>query len=73
VVTFATASIASLSEQLSGAPTGSVSLLLPASSDVSTSPGTLPDIGPFAALPEAPTAAAQVTLAATAAETPSYP
>jgi len=73
VDTFATASVASLSEQLSGTPTGSVSLLLPAASDVTTSPGTLQDIGPFAALPEAPTAAAQVTLTDTAGGTPSYP
>ena len=73
VDTFATASVASLSEQLSGTPTGSVSLLLPASSDVTTSPGTLQDIGPFAALPEASTAAAQVTLTGTAGGAPSYP
>jgi cellulose synthase/poly-beta-1,6-N-acetylglucosamine synthase-like glycosyltransferase len=73
VDTFATASVAFLSEQLSGTPTGSVSLLLPTSSDVTTSPGTLQDIGPFAAVPAAPTAAAQVSLAATAAGTPSYP
>ena len=39
VDTFATAAVTSLSEQLSGTPAGSVSLLLPASSSVTSRPG----------------------------------
>jgi hypothetical protein len=45
--TFAAAAVTSFSEHLSGAPTGSVSLLLPAASDVISTPGTLRRAGPF--------------------------
>jgi cellulose synthase/poly-beta-1,6-N-acetylglucosamine synthase-like glycosyltransferase len=49
VDTFATAAVTSMQEHLSGTPAGSVSLLLPAASDVTSTPGTLQRTGPFAA------------------------
>jgi cellulose synthase/poly-beta-1,6-N-acetylglucosamine synthase-like glycosyltransferase len=45
--TFAAATVTSLSEHLSGTPTGSISLLLPAASDVTSTPATLQRVGPF--------------------------
>ena len=59
---FATAVVASMAEQLSGTPTGSVSLLLPAAGDLASAPGTLQHAGPFAALSAAPTTRTYVTL-----------
>ena len=72
VDTFATAAVTSLSEQLSETPAGSVSLLLPASSSVTSTPATLQQAGPFAAVAEAPTAKASVTLGTTAGGAPAY-
>jgi hypothetical protein len=50
VDTFGTASVASVKEQLSGPPAGTVSLALPALSHVVTTPGALQRVGPFAGL-----------------------
>jgi hypothetical protein len=50
VDTFGAASVASFKEHLSGAPTGTVSLALPAVSDVVAAPGALQRVGPFAGL-----------------------
>ena len=72
VDTFATAAVTSLSGQLSETPEGSVSLLLPASSSVTSTPATLQHAGPFAAISEAPTAKAAVTLGAAADGTATY-
>jgi len=70
VDTFATAEVTSMSEQLAGKPTGSVSLLLPAAGDLTSAPGTLQNAGPFVSLSAAPIARAYVTLGA---GSPSYP
>jgi cellulose synthase/poly-beta-1,6-N-acetylglucosamine synthase-like glycosyltransferase len=59
VDTFATAVVTSFTERLSGAPTGSISLVLPAASDVASTPDTLQHAGPFDP-PRAPTTAAYV-------------
>ena len=48
--TFGSASVTSFKEQLSGTPTGTVSLALPAVSDVVSTPGALQRVGPFAGL-----------------------
>jgi cellulose synthase/poly-beta-1,6-N-acetylglucosamine synthase-like glycosyltransferase len=50
VDTFGAASVASFSEHLSGPPAGTVSLALPAVSDVVAAPGALQRVGPFAGL-----------------------
>ena len=67
---FATAEVTSISEQLAGKPTGSVSLLLPAAGDLTSTPGTLQQAGPFLQLSAAATARAYVTLGE---GSPSYP
>ncbi len=48
VDTFATGTVTSVEEHLSGTPTGSVSLVLPAASDVTNTPDALRRVGPFA-------------------------
>jgi cellulose synthase/poly-beta-1,6-N-acetylglucosamine synthase-like glycosyltransferase len=50
VDTFGTAAVASFKEHLSGTPTGTVSLALPALSHVVSAPGPLQRVGPFAGL-----------------------
>jgi cellulose synthase/poly-beta-1,6-N-acetylglucosamine synthase-like glycosyltransferase len=50
VDTFGAASVASVKENLSGAPTGTVSLALPAVSHVVSAPSALQRVGPFAGL-----------------------
>jgi cellulose synthase/poly-beta-1,6-N-acetylglucosamine synthase-like glycosyltransferase len=62
VDTFATGVVTSVTEQLSGTPAGSVSLLLPAVSDVTSTPGTLQHAGPFSRSSGASAAKAYVTL-----------
>ena len=62
VDTFATASVTSLSAQVSGITSGTVSLLLPAAGDLASTPEALAQAGPFAALPGKATAQASVTL-----------
>ena len=62
VETFKTASIASMAERLSGTPSGSISLLLPAGSDVTNAPDALRHTGPFAPASAAPVTQAYVTL-----------
>jgi hypothetical protein len=62
VETFPTAVVSSLTENLSGTPTGSVSLVLPAASDVTSTPNALQHAGPFAQLSAARTIQAYVTL-----------
>ena len=51
VDTFATATVTSVTEHLSGTPAGIVSLLLPAASHVASTPGTVQQAGPFTAPP----------------------
>ena len=73
VDTFAAATVTSVTEHLSGSPAGRVALLLPAASEVASTPGTLQHAGPFA-VPGAgpsgrPAAKAYVSLGAGA---PSY-
>jgi hypothetical protein len=46
--TFPTAVVSSVAAQLSGTPTGNVSLVLPAAGDVSSAPDVLRHVGPFA-------------------------
>ena len=48
VDSFGAATVTSFKEHLSGAPTGTVSLTLPAASDVVSAPGALQRVGPFA-------------------------
>jgi hypothetical protein len=75
VDTFATAVVSSLQENLSGTPAGRVSLVLPAVSDVVSTPGALQHVGPLAPLPAAPgssAAKAYVTLGAAGKGAPSY-
>src|SRR5579863_6124652 len=55
--TFATAKVTSMSAQLSGAASGSVSLLLAAGSDVTSTPAALRQAGPFAPSSAAPATA----------------
>jgi hypothetical protein len=50
VDTFGTAAVTSFKEHLSGAPTGTVALALPALSHVVAAPGALQRVGPFAGL-----------------------
>jgi hypothetical protein len=50
VDTFGTAAVAAVKEHLSGAPTGTVSLTLPALSHVVSTPAQLQRVGPFAGL-----------------------
>jgi hypothetical protein len=50
VDTFGTAAVTSFKEHLSGTPTGTVSLALPALSHVLSAPGPLQRVGPFAGL-----------------------
>ncbi len=69
VETFATAVVTSLQEHLSGTPAGSVSLLLPAAGHLTSTAAALQQAGPFAALPGAKAATANVTLGTA---TPSY-
>jgi hypothetical protein len=77
VDTFAAATVTSVTEHLSGSPAGRVALLLPAASEVASTPGTLQHAGPFAApsggaaggAAAAPAAKAYVSLGAGA---PSY-
>ena len=59
---FATAEVASMTEQLSGQPKGSVSLLLAAAGDLTSTLGTQQQAGPFAPLSAAPTTRAYVML-----------
>jgi hypothetical protein len=61
VDTFTTAEVTSMTEQLSGTPMGSVSLLLPADAATST-PGTQQHTDRFAPLSAAPTTRAYVSL-----------
>ena len=49
--TFGTTAVTSFREHLSGMPTGTVSLALPAATDVVTTPGALERVGPFAGTP----------------------
>jgi hypothetical protein len=64
VDTFTTGQLTSFTEHLSGTPTGSVSLVLPVASHLTTAPGTLRRAGPFAraAGPAAPAAKVYVAL-----------
>src|SRR5215831_11383652 len=48
VDTFTSGQLTAFTEHLSGTPTGSVSLMLPAASHLTTAPGTLRHTGPFA-------------------------
>ena len=59
---FATAEVASMTEQLSGQPKGSVSLLLAAAGDLTSTPGTQQQIATFAPRSAAPAARAYVML-----------
>jgi len=52
--TFSTAVVGSFTERLSGKPTGSVSLVLPAVSHVVSTPSRLQRVGPFAQPPGGP-------------------
>jgi cellulose synthase/poly-beta-1,6-N-acetylglucosamine synthase-like glycosyltransferase len=61
VDTFGAASVASFKDQLSGPPTGTVSLALPAVSEVVSAPGALQRVGPFAG-PSGPALATKVYL-----------
>ena len=73
--TFATAVVTSFRENLSGTPTGRISLQLPAASDVTRTPGALRRAGPFAARsgPSAATAAkTYVTLGSPGGGAPGY-
>jgi cellulose synthase/poly-beta-1,6-N-acetylglucosamine synthase-like glycosyltransferase len=71
VDTFGTATVASFSEHLSGPPTGTVSLALPAVSHVVSTPAALQRVGPFAGLSgPALTTKVYVTMGTGA---PSYP
>jgi cellulose synthase/poly-beta-1,6-N-acetylglucosamine synthase-like glycosyltransferase len=69
VATFAAATVTSFSEHLSGRSSGSVSLLLPTVSDMSTTPDTLRHVGPFSGSAGTLTAKAYVN---TGAGAPSY-
>jgi hypothetical protein len=65
VETFTRGQVTSFTEHLSGTPTGSVSLVLPAASHLTTAPGALRRTGPFAPLigrTAAPAATAYATL-----------
>jgi hypothetical protein len=70
VDTFGAASVAAFSERLSGSPTGTVSLALPAVSHVVAAPGALQRVGPFAGL-SGPALATKVDVDM-GAGTPSY-
>jgi cellulose synthase/poly-beta-1,6-N-acetylglucosamine synthase-like glycosyltransferase len=61
---FATAEVTSMSEQLSGKPTGTVSLLLPAAGDLTSPSDALQHAGPFLPASAVPTARAYVALGA---------
>jgi hypothetical protein len=64
VETFTTGQLTSFTEHLSGTPTGSVSLVLPAASHLITTPGTLRHTGPFSrAIDRAAAPAAKVYVA----------
>jgi hypothetical protein len=71
---FGAAAVTSFKEHLSGTPTGTVSLALPALSRVVSAPGQLQRVGPFAGLPGPALATkVQVTMGtAGGTETPSY-
>ncbi len=70
VDTFGAAAVTSFREYLSGTPSGTVSLALPAVSHVISTPGPLQRVGPFAGLPGSATAlAAKVHLKMGAAGT----
>jgi hypothetical protein len=71
---FGAAAVTSFKEHLSGTPTGTVSLALPALSRVVSAPGPLQRVGPFAGLPGPALATkVQVTMGtAGGTETPSY-
>ena len=58
VDTFGAAAVTSFREYLSGTPSGTVSLALPAVSHVISTPGPLQRVGPFAGLPGSATALA---------------
>ena len=60
--TFATATVTSLAEDFSGTPAGTVSLLLPPASQMTSSQDTLQRVGQFARLSAAPSTQANVTL-----------
>jgi hypothetical protein len=62
VDTFAAGTVTSVAENLSGTPAGRVALLLPAASDVASTPGTLQHAGPFAAPSGGSAATAYVSL-----------
>jgi hypothetical protein len=62
VDTFATGVVSSIAEHLSESPTGSVSLLLPSATEVTSTPDALRHVGPFARLSHVPTAQAHMTL-----------
>ena len=64
VDTFGAAAVTSLTEHLSGQPTGTVSLALPAVSHVVSEPGALQRVGPFASPSAAPATRARVSRAA---------
>jgi hypothetical protein len=61
--TFADATVVSMSEQLSGTPKGTVSLMLPAPGEQLRTPDSLQNTGPFAAVSEVSSAKATVALA----------
>jgi cellulose synthase/poly-beta-1,6-N-acetylglucosamine synthase-like glycosyltransferase len=63
VETFTTGQLTSFTEHLSGTPTGSVSLVLPAASHLITTPGTLRHTGPFSRLTGRTTASAATAYA----------
>jgi cellulose synthase/poly-beta-1,6-N-acetylglucosamine synthase-like glycosyltransferase len=69
LATFATATVTSFSERLSGTSSGSVSLLLPAISHVTSTPDTLQHVGPFSGSVHTPSAQAYVN---TGAGAPTY-
>ena len=65
VDTFGTAAVTSLREHLSGMPTGTVSIMLPAVSHVVSAPAALQRVGPFASPGAAPATRVRVTRDAT--------
>jgi cellulose synthase/poly-beta-1,6-N-acetylglucosamine synthase-like glycosyltransferase len=69
LATFAAATVTSFSEHLSGTSSGSVSLLLPAVSDVTSTPDALRQAGPFSVASRTPATKAYVN---TGAGAPSY-
>jgi cellulose synthase/poly-beta-1,6-N-acetylglucosamine synthase-like glycosyltransferase len=72
VDTFTTGVVTSVTGQLSGTPAGSISLLLPAVSDVASTPDTLQHAGPFSRSSGATAYKAYVTLGAVGGGAPSY-